>query len=167
MKINPKILKIIKNKSLDSETALHCLWAVFTRGEQGLSWCLEKGFIDPSNEHIYRIALFELNPETDKLELRHPLLIIDNQGDFIDFYIQVGSKLPNTKGKLDNTKQSKAAYEALTRQIKDFNQQRLIDATVEYYKTTEFSKKLSNYLVENALLVYETYTDYSANSNML
>lgn len=157
LKINDTLLDIIAKAGLPQETALHVCFAIFSRGEDGLDWCHEHGFINQSNEHKYRIALTKINPETKIIELRYPLVIFEQKIDFIDFYIQVGAALPNTKGKLDNTQATKFAYEALVRQIEDFSQQKLIDCTVEYYKREEYSKKLSNYLQENALLEYKTY----------
>lgn len=157
LKINEKLLDAIAKAGLPQETALHVCFAIFSRGEDGLDWCHEHGFINSANEHKYRIALTQINPETQQIELRHPLVVFDQKADFIEFYIQVGAHLPNTKGKLDNTQATKYAYEALVRQIEDFSQQKLIDCTVDYYKREEYSKKLSNYLQENALLEYKTY----------
>lgn len=157
LKINNKLREIISKAGLHEETALHVCFAIFSRGEEGLDWCHEHGFINSENEHKYRIALTQINPETKQIELKYPLVTFDIKADFIDYYIQVGAALPNTKGKLDNTQATKMAYEALTRQIPDFNQDRMVEATIAYYKREEFSKKLSNFLQENALLEYKTF----------
>ena len=156
LKINEKLREVIKKAGLNQESAEHVCFAIFSRGEDGLNWCHEQGLINSENEHKYRIALTEVDGEGN-IRLRHQLVVKEIHSDFIEYYIQIGKQLPNTKGKLDNTKESRMAFEALVRQIENFDQNRLIEATIDYYKSEEFSKKLSNFLTENALLAYETY----------
>lgn len=156
LKINHKLQEVISKAGLNQESAEHVCFAIFSRGEDGLNWCHEQGLINQENEHKYRIALTEVDGEGN-IRLRYPLVIMETYSDFIDYYIQIGKQLPSTKGKLDNTKESRMAFESLVRQIENFDQNKLVEATVDYYKSEEFSKKLSNFLVENALLAYETY----------
>lgn len=165
--INNKLLEVIKKSGLRLETAVAfcALWLL--KGEDALDILWDTGWLTTENEHKYRIALLQKNTNTDKMELRFPFLEAKVQSDFIQFYVNLGKQLPNTKGKLDNTETSRKAFEALVRSIPDFDQTRLLEATIQYYREEELSKKLSNYLVENAFLAYETFTTIKHDDNMV
>lgn len=163
MKPSKKLLEAIKRANLNENIAWLFCCAIFFKGKKILDELWEIGWINEENEHLYRIALVDIDPTTQEYVLRYPLIDIHVNTDFKSFLIELSkhSVFSGVKQRsLENTVEAQKAYEALSQSIENFDVQRLIKATVKYYQdTNEYVLKLSNFLSQKGWIYYTNYKE--------
>lgn len=105
------------------------------------------------DEHHMRIALLERNVDTDSLQakyrLRFPLFAQETEQDLFDVYhkalVMRFKTLPQSSRLFGNAK-TREAFKALQMRHKDFDVQRMIDATINYYLKEDYLKNLDGFL---------------------
>lgn len=123
-------------------------------------------FANMENEELYRINFvtdgFESIGNKRMFKCKYPLFEFENIENNYKLFYKTLVMIPFMKpyiSKLDNTMEGKQAFDEIMIKYPDMDLQRFIDATVQYYMETEFSKKLSNYLKENAEALYLSYQE--------
>lgn len=154
IQINPKLLEHI-NTVFDTiedqkKAMLFCL-AIFSDCSDVLyEWGV---MASEEDEHKYRVALMVRDIDTDSLQpkyrLRYPLFVTEVEEDVFSLYhkalVMRFKTLPQSSRLLGNTK-TKEAFKALQSRHKDFDVQRMIDATIDYYIREDYAKNLDNFL---------------------
>lgn len=174
-KINRKFISFIENilnKGVNIEPEIAQLYAFCV--EYNLVHRLyELGiFKSMSDEEVYRINLVvddvEQEHGTQRLyQCRVPLFEfhIEENKTFDFFYRNLVTR-PSLRpfiSKLDRNEESKDAFEELMLKYPDFDVNKLVDSTEDYYRNEQYSKKLSNFLKENAEGVYLSYEKKKVN----
>lgn len=152
--INPKLLELI-DKVFDNVDDQKCALTYAACIELDTldtlySWGV---FKDVSDEHKFRVALMERDIEGDTLQpkykLRYPLFVNSVEEDLFDVYhkalVMRFKTLPQSSRLFGNAK-TREAFKALQMRHKDFDVQRMIDATINYYIKEEFTKNLDGFL---------------------
>lgn len=153
-KINPRLLNLIESvfdNVDDQKCALtFCACIELDTLDTLYSWGL---FKDISDEHRFRVALMERDIDTDSLQakykLRFPLFVQETEQDLFDIYhkalVMRFKTLPQSSRLFGNAK-TREAFKALQMRHKDFDVQRMIDATINYYLKEDYLKNLDGFL---------------------
>lgn len=179
MTINNKLITTIEDSGLDVSEALLFCFAVEHQEYDMLDKLLEKNIITPDNEHYYRINLCTKDENTLDLKLKIPLYGSTGHRSMYSEFLDrlLGHQNMTEKGHIDNQKDyivinaSKAAeiaFNELTSQIEDFDMDRLVEATIKFYRDVRFAPILYNdkgtgYLQAHALLAYKNYKQEKPN----
>ena len=115
----------------------------------------------------YAINLCKKNVDTRKTELIVPLFGYTSTSEFDEFMVLLGDYHLDSKGHINNPlsysileKDDKKAFQEIkTRLGNDYNRNRLAIVISNYYETTQYAKKLGNYLTSgDAFQDYKKYT---------
>lgn len=112
---------------------------------------------------IYNINLCKVDLETGKNELRFPFFGYSSNGEYEIFislleenYVGSRGHVNNQKGYSILTEEAEKEFYNLKSKLDPFDINRLVEVTVDYYRNTEFAKKLSGYLSETAIYDYKS-----------
>lgn len=156
IQINPKLLEHINTIFDDvhsQKKAIHFCIAVFL---DSIDVLYEWGIMaNEEEEHKFRLALMEKDIDTDSLQakykLRFPLFVTEVEEDVFSLYhkalVMRFKTLPQSNRLIGDTK-TKEAFKALQMRHKNFDVQRMIDATINYYLSEDYLKNLDNFLNE-------------------
>jgi len=160
MKINPELLKIIDrhfDTIEDKEDALLLCTCVELNN---IMFLYRRGVVKNQGEEDtlfkrFRILFVLEDPDSDtmarKYKLRYPLWIEELEEDLFTVYhkalVMRFKTLPQSSRLIGNTK-TREAFKELQMRHKDFDIQRIIDATIDYYEKEEFTKNLDNFLID-------------------
>lgn len=175
-KFSKKLLDKIEsllNKGIPIEPEIALLYAFCT--EYNLVHRMyELGiFASMENEEVYRINFVndcvEQNTSSERgtgnkrmFKCKYPLFEFENiENNYRAFYktLVMEPLMKPYISKLDNTIEGKEAFDEIMLRYKEIDMNRFVSATIQYYMETEFSKKLSNYLKENAEALYLSYQE--------
>ena len=165
MKVNPELIRVIQESNLPEEEALLFCAAVELQEYGVLNYILmAPGLITIDNEHLYRINLCEVDVDKPgiKYKLRVPLFKDDGPSvSFNDFLKLLTEKNVRHNGHSSNplsysilSAEDDEALKTCMRRLKTTNIQRLADVTAEYYFNTTYAKKLKDFLLHIAPLMF-------------
>ena len=173
MKINEELLKVIRASDLDVSEALLFCFAV-SQPEYDLVDKLSELLLTEENEYLYRINLVQ-HGDDGIMKLRYPLYADSSDTTYRSRFSEYINKLVNRPGMSPNghisnkkpyvvingSKETEQAFNSIFDNSIDLD--RLIDATAQYYRDTEYCKVLHKFLEESAKMMYDTFKESKSN----
>ena len=156
MKPNKVLLDAIKKAHLDETIGWLFCCAIFLKGKEGLAPLWDVGWINEETEYLYRCALINVDPETKRWAPRYPLMDLQNKDSYNEYITKLGQQPIFKKGiaytRLEKNKEGSMAFNYILQSVPEFDINRLVDATIQYYKDAgEYSVKLTSFLQNKAI----------------
>lgn len=158
--INKEIRDRAEELDMDSEAAVLFCFAL----EYNLvGYLVEKGLITKNNEHDFRINFTEINGDGDIVN-KYPLFKYDGNDSFDSFFnklvlsgIGINGYSYNAQkyAVLTTDEETKANYNKLRLRIEEYNEDKMVAAIENYYKTVETCKSLKNLFANGADTLYK------------
>jgi hypothetical protein len=162
LKINPDIDKIIEEKGLDRDTTLVALFA-FTHCSD-VNVIIDANILDEHLENQLRLHLLNKDHLNDRYVLRVPLFTLLDNSEYDDFVQKLidlnmtshGLELNQTKYHVfSDDDELKTQYNNVKLRLgKEFDQDKLVDTIIAYYRHSDSPKGLTNYLRGGAVIDY-------------
>lgn len=113
---------------------------------------------------MYNINLCKVNLENGKNELKVPLFGYSADGEYEKFISLLEENYVGSRGHVNNqkgfsiiTEEASKEFYVLKAKLNPFDLNRLVQVTVDYYRNTEYAKKLAGYLAEIAIYDYKSH----------
>lgn len=170
MMINSEYLRLLNEFALTEREVSEGLFFGFLMSLKDKYPDLESYMLDGQDSvfpyekfQMYSINLCKVNLETGKNELKVPLFGYSADGEYEKFIALLEENYIGSRGHVNNQKafsiiSEEAAKEfyTLKAKINPFDINRLVQVTVDYYRNTEYAKKLAGYLAEIAIYDYKS-----------
>ena len=172
MKINEELLRVIRASDLDVSEALLFCFAV-SQPEYDLVDKLSELLLTEENEYMYRINLVQ-HGDDGIMKLRYPLYSDSDTtyrsrfSEYINRLVtrpdmSIHGHVNNIKSYvvINGSKEAEQVFNSVFDNTVDLD--RLIDATIQYYRDTEYCKVLHKFLEESAKMMYDTFKESKSN----
>ena len=171
MKINEELIRVIRASDLDVPEALLFCFAV-SQPEYDLVDKLSELLLTEENEYMYRINLVQ-HGEDGIMKLRYPLYSDSetHRSRFSEYInrlvtrpdMSIHGHVNNIKSYvvINGSKEAEAVFNNIFDSSIDLD--RLIDATAQYYRDTEYCKTLPKFLEESGRMMYDTFKESKSN----
>ena len=162
--INQKLLDAIDEITIDRASALFFCFSIAHPTHGLLEELIDKDLLTTENEHLFRIN-FCVTDEDGNVTLRYPLYVdVPNDKDF-DLFIQglidAGMQLQGFSYNLQDytvltsDEETRLLFARFKMSTDDFNLEKLIQATANYYQQTAKAKSLKSFLKNDASIAYK------------
>lgn len=160
--INQQLIDVLEELDLDvDEGILFCFAVEYDL----LRVLIDKELITERNEHEFRINLTTMD-ENGNIILKYSLFSFKNNSDeqFKEFITRLKDRGLEINGFSYNSKphailttdtETKENFSKFIMKHPDFNLDKLVEVTLEYYQKVDYAKKLSNFLNSDVETMYE------------
>lgn len=158
--INKKLLEVFDDIGLDvGEALLFCFAVEYDL----LNVLIEKELITSENEKFFRINLTTMNEE-GKVILKYALFNFETDTQFNKYISELKSSgvgingfafNPQEYAILTTDEEAQKQFSKFVLMHKDFSLERLLEVTLEYYRSVSRAKKLTNFLATDAITMYK------------
>ena len=164
LRINPEIEKIIADKGIDRNVTIMALTGIQYGDENALNQLLDSDLLNETDEHIIRLHLLNRNHADESYEMRVPLFSVVEPGEYEQFVTSLIEENLGSYGLPENTlrytvfsddDELRRSYDYCKLRLgKEFDQDKLVEVVITYYRHCESPKGMARYLRENVEIDY-------------